>query len=200
MSNLDARDSIELAIIWYEEFQSLSGFTEYMKVKFSHIMHKARHGDSAAKEFLRIHDTAFRTYLDNTGYAQEKPLHPLEEIKTKLETQALILLDGIRIKHMVNGDAEGFISLFLRLPRGARRWYLGEPHRRRLVRKIVGPELMEILEKDHVEIRVTLDVEEVIPLIIAYGRAWRYKLGKIAEKTVKTVIREVLKAKTRHGE
>jgi hypothetical protein len=202
--DLGVRDLIELALIWWDESQSLLEFREYTQGRLKYIVHKARHGDVNAQLYIEILDwahetklTLVKTLLEKTKdlpvyewakvrleFPEEKQQHPLERLQVELETLVDRVLDGMFRWYYVRGDRDGFVPLFLRLPYKLRKQYLEKPYVRRLIGEFVGPEMLEVLGKARVEVKVVLDVEDVIPLITAHGSSWRERLREIVRKAI----------------
>jgi hypothetical protein len=209
--DLGVRDLIELALIWWDESQSLLEFREYTQGKLKYIVHKARHGDVNAQLYIEILDWAHETKLTlekmllektkdlpvyewakvRLEFPEEKQQHPLERLQVELETLADRVLDGMFRWYYVRGDRGGFVSLFLRLPYKLRKQYLEKPYVRRLIGEFVGPEMLEVLGKARVEVKVVLDVEDVIPLITAHGSGWRERLREIVRKAISIEVERV---------
>jgi hypothetical protein len=202
--DLGVRDLVELALIWWDESQSLLEFRKHNQDKLEYIAHKARHGDANARLYIEIIDWALETrftlekiYLDRTRdlpiydwakvrpeFPLEKTSHPLEELQGKLETLAANVLDTAYMRCYARGDRDGFISLFLRLPYKLRKWYLDRPYAKKMIEEFVGPEILEIMDKARIEVKVVVGVEDVIPLIKTYGSGWRERLKEIVRKAI----------------
>jgi hypothetical protein len=202
--DLGVRDLVELALIWWDESQSLLEFREYTQDRLKYIVHRARHGDVNAQLYTEILDWAHETklalvkmFLENTRklpvyewarahpeFPEERQYHPLERLQVKLETLLDSLLDEMFRWYYIRGDRDGFVSLFLRLPYKLRKHYLEKPYVRRLIGEFIEPEILEVLDKARVEVKVVLNVEDVIPLIKMYGSNWREKLREIVRTAI----------------
>ena len=197
-------DLVELAWIWWEESQSLIEYKKYIRDKMEYIEHKASHGDLSARLYIDIINWAYETrltltkiFLDLTRdlpvyewakvrleFPVEKYLHPLEELQVELETLSFNAIDAVYERCHARGDRDSFISLFLRLPYKLRKRYL-ESYRRKLVEAFIGSEVMEVIGRAWVEIKVVVDVEDVIPLIKKYGGNWREKIREMIKEMIR---------------
>jgi hypothetical protein len=212
--DFDVRDLVELAWIWWEESQLLLEYKQYVQDKLKYIVHRARHGDVNAQLYVEIVDWALevkvaltKMFLENTKnlpvyewarahpeFPEEKQQHPLEKLQVKLETLAFNTADVMFERCYARGDRDGFISLFLRLPYKLRKHYLEEkPYVRRMIKEFVGPEMLEVLDKTRIEVKVIVDVEDVIPLIKTYGSNWREKLREVVRKVIEMEVVGVVK-------
>jgi hypothetical protein len=209
--DLGVRGLVELALIWWDESQSLLEFREYTQGRLEYIVHKARHGDVNAQLYIEILDWAYETKLTlaemllektkdlpvyewakvRLEFPEEKQQHPLERLQIELETLVDHVLDEMFRWFYVRGDRGGFVSLFLRLPYKLRKQYLEKPYVRQLIGEFVEPEMLEVLGKARVEVKVVLDVEDVIPLITAHGSSWRDRLREIVRKAVSIEVERV---------
>jgi hypothetical protein len=207
--DFEIRDLVELARIWWEESQSLLEFKDYARRKLRYIVHKASHGDPVARLYVDVVNWAYETrlaltkiFLDLTRdlpvyewakvrqeFPHEKFLHPFEELQVKLETLSFNAIDAVYERCYARGDRDSFTSLFLQLPYKLRKWYLEPPYRRKLVEAFVGSEVMEVMDKARVEVKVVVDVEDVIPLVKKYGSNWREKLRELVKKEVMGVVK-----------
>jgi hypothetical protein len=198
-------DLVELAWIWWEESQSLIEYKKYIRDKMEYIEHKASHGDLSARLYIDIINWAYetrltltKTFLDLTRdlsvyewakvrqeFPHEKFLHPLEELQVELETLSFNIIDVVYERCHARGDRDSFISLFLRLPYRLRKRYLEPPYRRELVEAFVGSEVMEVMDKARVEVKVVVDVEDVIPLVKKYGGNWREKIREMIKEMIR---------------
>jgi hypothetical protein len=209
VADFEIRDLVELAWIWWEESQSLLEFKDYAKRKLRYIVHKAGHGDPAARLYIDVVNWAYetrltltKTFLDLTRglpvyewakvrqeFPHEKLLHPFEELQVMLETLSFNAIDTVYERCHARGDRDSFISLFLQLPYKLRKRYLEPPYRRKLVEAFVGSEVMEVMGRARVEVKVVVDVEDVIPLVKKYGSNWREKLRELVRKEVMGVVK-----------
>ena len=64
--DFEIRDLVEIAWIWWEESQSLLEFKDYAQRKLRYIVHKAGHGDPAARLYIDIVNWAYETRLTLT--------------------------------------------------------------------------------------------------------------------------------------
>ena len=163
MVNLDA----ELLKLWWEELEGLEKVcAERQKrqaLRDAKLVAKCGHGDEKACLALRLATTGMGLSLLGRQVAH---LHHL--IRYALD---IAVLD-----FHAKRDREGLLKLLRALPTPVRRWYLSEQGApQRWCEEMLG-ELIEVLTKSRVEVKLTLSEEEALRAAALWGSEWRNKL------------------------
>jgi hypothetical protein len=174
------RENIELALLWWEECRDYEDLEREIEKRFEKIDEKAMHGDEGA--YLAI----WLRYFDK---GNEDLLSPLVNDKIACRTMAFNMIDWISMGYRIRRDVDGFLKFFLKLPHDLRREWLKDEDKYTIqkLREFVGEEVFEILSKARVELKIVLDLEEAIPLILKYREKWREKVREILRNAIKNL-------------
>jgi uncharacterized protein (DUF4415 family) len=86
--------------------------------------------------------------------------------------------------------AEHLLTVFTKLSPRLRKWCLQRIHREYLdaLAKLLGSDVTEVLSKSRVEVKLVLDVEEVLPLVRRFGKEWREKVKEVFREALKSLM------------
>jgi hypothetical protein len=165
--------------IWFEELQ------EFEK------LHKEAVERLKQKTFLFIH----RYHLTELPELLMDPAEKLSDayidiyffISSLLVTSInWLIIDTVGLCLLSNRDCStDILSLLLGLPLKLRRWYLrncDSLFRSQVIEKTIGKEIVEVLSKARVELKIVLNADEVIQLIKRFGKEWKERAKKELKK------------------
>jgi hypothetical protein len=160
MVSLDA----ELLKLWWEELEGLEkAHVKHQALRDAKLVAKCGHGDEKACLALKLATTGIGLSLLGRQVAH---LHHLVRYA----------LDMAVIDFHAKRDREGLLKLLISLPVPVRRWYLSERGApQRWCEEMLG-ELIEVLTKSRVELKLTLSEEEALRAATLWGSEWRNKL------------------------
>jgi len=202
--------------IWSEEDRDLSNIcSEYLDSKMKVIGSRASSGDRYAEMFIDLyhymHDK-FRESMIYCPYPHDlfdeiellilvlydmisnlgdpQNLIPDQE-KEKLGDISQEECDKIKqyVENYKNKYIGMFIKLLLELDFWTRKWIvmdLKDLVSKNQIANIIPVEVLNILEKPVVEIKIDLEPEEAIELVMRYGERWREEIKRIIIDAIKT--------------
>ena len=109
--------------------------------------------------------------------------HPLKCVRIDKEILVMRAIRSAVRELWFNKDAEGLVRFLLSLPADVRKKVVEDRYFSPYL-DLVPEEILDILKKSRVEVRVVLDVKEVVALVVKYGSRWR--------DVVKDIVREAV--------
>ena len=169
--------------IWIEEAED--GLAEDIVTYKSETLHKIHHrvcnGDWNCTEMLA--GLAFEEIeIESKPYIVVAS-HPFTGVDNWKKTLVRHTVTDFIYAFWRNRDAEGLLRFLLSLPAGVRRAVV-EREGFDTFLKLLPEEVLDVLKKSRVEVKVVLDVEEAVELALKYGSRWR--------DVVKDMIREAV--------
>ena len=166
--------------MWFEELQ------EFEK------LHKEAVERFKQKTLLHVH----RYHLTEPAGLLTDPAEKLSDAYTDIYfsiTSLLIssinrlIIDIVTLCMLSNKDCStDILDLLIELPPKLRRWYLqnSDFYRSYVIEKVLGKEIVEVLSKTRVELKIVLDADEAIQLIRKFGKEWKEKTREVVRKAL----------------
>jgi hypothetical protein len=168
---------VDIAVLWWEEQKSIVKMNEARELAYKRIIELCRHGHV---EFCELE--LYKLYFDIV----ERQEIPVRRDAIVLATKARSIVNYTLLDAHVKKDADLMLKTLLSLPSDFRKHYIeniSEPEKSWL-RELLGDEVLELLKKSRVELKLVLSVDEVLPLVRRYGKEWREEARKLLEKAL----------------
>jgi hypothetical protein len=177
---LSGREYLGLAVLLWEEGYDWEPWQEYFDRKWVIIEERAYHDDEKAWLAYDLY------FLERDVGKSEFSILPEKRDRVHQMCAAFHIVDWFLFDCSMRRDVDGFLNAFLKLPHKFRRDFIErlDSYTRGKLRGLVGDEIYELLGKAKVEVKVVLSVEEVVPLIIKYGRDWREKVRELISNVI----------------
>jgi hypothetical protein len=172
---------ISVAILWWEEYKVVERWYKLVSserdTRFNRVVEMCRH---LSREFCNIAYTEM--YLATIGGSQD----PLLRDANRLFTRAKNIIDFIIFDAHLKKDPNLALKTLLSLPRDFRIHYIENIHEplRTWLRELLGDEVVDVLKKTRVELKIVLDVEDAVKLIQMYGSSWREKARELLKSVL----------------
>ena len=191
-SALDLVPLLDLIVEEELELERLCGEV-YEREKI--LFHRLAHGDPHAKMLYETDKFPIRCYYAvSHAYAYLSRLfwalstihsmmkYPLLYVRTVGREPEEIKSDAERARRMAHELAGKLLDRLLKLKPATRRYIADKikstPSAYEYFKSLYGDEILDILGKSRVEVKLVLKVEDVIPLVRKYGREWRKALRR----------------------
>lgn len=168
---------IGLAVLWWEEYKSIERLLADRREKLDRLFMSCLHSNDERCEALHV-----QTLISII----EGPIPPLLLDAVGILTRAKEIINEILFNAHVRRDPGLAFRTLLALPRDFRASYLTELHEplRTWLKKLLGDEALELLKKSRVELKLVLDVEDVLPMVQRYRDKWREEARRLLIKAL----------------
>jgi len=168
---------VGLASLWWEEYKSIERMLSDRREKLDRLFMHCLHSNDERCEALHV-----QTHISII----EGPIPPLLLDAVRILTRAQEIINEILLNADVKRDPDLALRTLLALPRDFRISYLTELHEpfRTWLRELLGSEVLELLKKNRVELKLVLDVDEVLPMVQRYKDKWREEARRLLIKAL----------------
>ena len=174
--------------LWFEELQTFEALATEKREKLWKLLeqtfYECNHGDSSACLFWSISSLEPQMRFEDMVSAKLKTLIT--------GTIGWYILDCYTRYNLENDYTcvDYLLTVFTKLSPKLRKWCLQHMYKEELdtLSKLLGSEVVEVLGKSRVELKVVLDVVEVLPLIRRFGREWREKVEEVFREALKSMM------------
>jgi hypothetical protein len=168
---------VGIATLWWEESKAIEKNLANRNERLDRLFMSCLHSDDERCEALHV-----LTLLATI----EIPRPPLLYSAITNETNAKLIIDEILFEAVVRGDPDLAFNTLLSLPRDFRISYLEElsETKKTWLNKLLGDEVIELLKKSRVELKIVLDLEDVLPMVRKHGQKWREEARQLLIKAL----------------
>jgi len=186
MTHMD-KPIVPVLELWFEEMQTFEALVAEKRERLWKLLEqtfrRCNHGDRSACLFWSVSSL-------------EPQMRFEDMVSTKLEaliagTIGWYILDCYARYNLKNDCTcvDYLLTVLTKLSPKLRKWCLQHMYKEYLdtLAKLLGSEVIEVFSRGRVEVRLALDVEEVLPLIRKFGKEWREKVKEVLREALKVV-------------
>jgi uncharacterized protein (DUF4415 family) len=168
-----------IAALWWEEYNCVEDSLAERKLKYNRMFESCLHHND---------ELCYVAHIQMHISAIELPLEPVLRDSLRNYSRAKNIIDKIMFEAHVRNNTDLALKTLLSLPRDFRIHYVSNLHEplRTWIRQMLGDEVLELLKKSRVEIKIVLDVEDAVKLIRKYGKEWRERARELLRKALET--------------
>ena len=170
---------INLASLWWEEFKTIDQMFANRWERLERLYITCLHTNNEHCEAV---------FAQNSMHKVESTLPPLLLAAVKILSEAELIINEILLEAYIKRDPNLALKTLLALPRDFRITLLdelNEPYKTWLSR-LLGNEVLELLKKTRVELKLVLDIDEVLPMVERYGDKWREEAKQLLRKALES--------------
>jgi len=172
-------NDVGLATLWWEEYKVIERMLADRWERFERLYITCLHTNNEHCEAV---------FAQNSMHKVESTLPPLLLAAVKILSEAELIINEILLEAYIKRDPNLALKTLLALPRDFRITFLDEMNEsyETWLRQLLGSETLELLKKTRVELKLVLNVDEVLPLVQRYGEKWREEAKQLLRKALES--------------
>jgi hypothetical protein len=173
-------NDVDLATLWWEEYKTIDQMFANRWERFERLYITCLHSHDKHCEAV---------FAQNSMHKIESTLPPLLLVAVKILSKAELIINEILLEAYIKRDPNLALRTLMALPRDFRITLLDELNEsyKTWLRQLLGNEVLELLKKTRVELKLVLNVDEVLPLVQRYGDKWREEAKQLLRKALERV-------------
>jgi hypothetical protein len=168
-----------VAALWWEEYNGVEDSLAERRLKYDRMFERCLHHND---------ELCYAAHIQMHISAIELPLEPQLRDAVRNYSRAKNIVDKIMFEAHVRNNTDLALKTLLSLPRDFRIHYIENMHEplRTWIRQMLGDEVLELLKKTRVELKIVLDIEDAVRLVRLYGSNWRERARELLRKALET--------------